>query len=158
MIRRPVCPNHRRSCWVSSESRRSFLFLGREGSQPDDGVTSTINNQFVGVEIALLGDPTLRFQITAPPSNLTSATAGGAVSLAWLPSPEAASQYFVYRSTNGVSGDFVRLTSQSLASASYTDSPAPSGQKTYEVRALKGVTTGSGSFTNVSSGIFTTLN
>ncbi len=110
------------------------------------------------VDIFLLGDPTLRVQITAPASNLTATAAGSTVSLAWTPSPEGASQYFVYRSTNGVPGDFVRLTSQPLASTTYTDSPAPSGQKTYEVRALKGVTTGSGSFTNVSNGIFTTVN
>src|SRR5437899_828786 len=110
------------------------------------------------VDIFLMGDPKIPVQITAPASNLTATTAGSTVSLNWAPSPEVGCQYFVYRSTNGVSGDFVRITGQPLAAAPYTDSSAPSGQKTYEVRALKTVITGSGSFTNLSSGTFTTTN
>jgi len=110
------------------------------------------------VDLFLLGDPTLRVQIQAPASSLSGTPVGSNVALSWNPSTESGAQYLVYRSTNGLSGDFLRLTSQALASATYTDSPAPSGQKTYEVRALKSVTTGSGSFTNLSNGIFTTVN
>ena len=110
------------------------------------------------VDAFLLGDPTLRLQMLAPPSNVSWTTAGSNVSLTWNPSPESGAQYWVYRSTNGVSGDFLRLTAQPLTGPSYTDSSAPSGQKTYEVRALNTVITGSGSFTNVSNGIFTIVN
>jgi hypothetical protein len=124
------------------------------------GLQRTVANygSAYSVDTFLLGDPLLRVQITAPASNLTATSAGSNVSLNWNPSADGGSQYHVYRSTNGVSGDFLRLTSQPLASTTYTDSSAPSGQKTYEVRALKTVITGSGSFTNVSASAFTTVN
>jgi hypothetical protein len=124
------------------------------------GLQWTVANNFnnAQVDIFLLGDPTLRMQITAPASNVTATPAGSTVSLTWVPSPEAASQYFVYRSTNGLSGDFLRLTADPLTNPSYTDSSAPSGQNTYQVRALKALTTGSGSFTNMANGMFITIN
>jgi hypothetical protein len=121
------------------------------------GVSRSITNQEANVETTLLGDPTLRFQVIAPPSGLTPTTNQGSVSLAWTPSAEAGAQYFVYRSTNGLGGDFPRL-SQAINTVGYTDSSPPAGQKTYQVRAAKVITTGSGSFTYLSQAVFTTVN
>ena len=42
--------------------------------------------------------------------------------------------------------------------ATFSDPAPPVGQKVYQVRALQLVTTGSGSFTNLSQGIFVTVN
>src|SRR5260370_25956702 len=88
--------------------------------------TVSYGSSLYSVDIFLLSDPTLRLQILAPGSNLSGTTAGTSVSLSWNRSPEAGAQYWVYRSTNGVSGDFLRLTAQPLTSPIYTDSPAPS--------------------------------
>jgi hypothetical protein len=121
------------------------------------GLTRTITNQTTDVEITLLGDPTLRFQITAPPSNLVATTNQSSVTLNWTPSTEPSAQYSVYRSTNGLDGDFIRLSAP-IASFTFTDNSPPSGAKTYAVRAAKLVTTGSGSFTNLSQSIFATVN
>ncbi len=121
------------------------------------GVGRTITNGYAEVEFTLMGDPTLRFQVVGPASGLTATTNSTSVNLAWTASAEPSAQYFVYRSTNGIAGDFLRL-SQAINSLSYTDSSPPAGQKMYQLRAAKLVTTGSGSFTNLSQGVFTTVN
>ncbi len=121
------------------------------------GVTRTINNGSPDVEISLLGDPTLRFQIIIPPSNLVATTNQSSVSLNWTPTSEANALYFAYRSTNGLNGDFLKL-SQALTATSFTDNSPPAGQKMYQVRAAKLITTGSGSFTNLSQAVFITVN
>jgi hypothetical protein len=121
------------------------------------GVTRTITNRTTDVEITLLGDPTLRFQITAPPSNLVATTNQSSVTLNWTPSSETGAQYSIYRSTNGLDGDFIKLSGP-IAQFTFTDNSRPSGAKMYAVRAARLVTTGSGSFTNLSQCVFTTVN
>jgi hypothetical protein len=121
------------------------------------GVARTINNQYVDVEIALLGDPSLRCQITTPPSNVVATTSQGAVTLNWTQASEPNVLYLVYRSTNGLDGDFVKL-SAAITSLTFTDSSPPSGPKMYAVRAAKLLTTCSGSFTNLSQSAFATIN
>lgn len=103
---------------------------------------------------SLLGDPTLRLQVTAPPAGLEARREGDAVRLTWKPSPEPGAKYFVYRSLNALEGPTQKLVSAPLADAAYVDTAAPEGRKFYQVRALVPVTTGSGSFTNLSQGIF----
>ena len=105
-----------------------------------------------------MGDPTLRLKITAPVSSLTGISNSGNVVLTWNPSSETAAQYFVYRSTNGMSGVFTNLTASWTTALSFTDASPPAGQKVYQVRTAKGVTTASGSYTNLSQGLFTTIN
>jgi hypothetical protein len=103
--------------------------------------------------IALLGDPTLRLQVLAPPRALTKSTKSN-VAIEWTLPLETNANYFVYRSTNGLDGSWIRLTPNPIAETSFTDASAPSGPKMYQVRAAKLVTTGSGSYTNLSQGIF----
>lgn len=102
------------------------------------------------------GDPTLRWQILAPPSNLNG-NDGTTVNLTWTASPEA-SQYWIYRSTSGLTGTWTKLTTDPVSGTSYTDSGAPSGSKLYQARALKLTTSASGSYTNLSMGIFKAVN
>jgi len=101
---------------------------------------------------SLLGDPTLRRFVTAPPRRLTAARAGNRVNLAWTPSPDAAQGYLVYRSENGLSGPFVRVSASPVAGSAFADPSAPSGPLLYQVRACQLLTTGCGAFTNTSQG------
>jgi hypothetical protein len=105
---------------------------------------------------AFLGDPTLRLQILAPAKNLT-ASGRRNVTLTWTGSPET-DQYFVYRSANGLDGPWKRLTTGPIMGNRFTDESSPSGQKLYQVRAAKLTVTGSGSFTNLSQGVFRSVN
>lgn len=104
---------------------------------------------------SLLGDPTLRLFVTAPPVRLTGTRAGTSVRLAWSASPDAADGYLIYRSESGLDGPFVRLSPDPLRTTSYTDSNAPSGPLLYQVRACQLLTTGCGAFTNTSQGVMT---
>ncbi len=103
--------------------------------------------------IAWLGDPTLRFQILAPPSNLTMQQ-GKTIQFKWQPSPEPRVQYWVYRSAASRNGSWSRLTAKPLIQTTFTDLNPLAGPALYQVRALKLTETGSGSFTNLSQGVF----
>ncbi len=107
--------------------------------------------------MTVLGDPTLRWQVLAPAKNVT-ATGTTTVILNWTHSAET-TQYFVYRSTNGLDGPWVKLTTSGVIDGnSYTNASAPPGTKTYQVRAAKLISTGSGSYTNLSQGAFAVAN
>jgi hypothetical protein len=108
--------------------------------------------------LGIMGDPTLRLFPIAPPGAVTAANVGQNVTLTWNPSPESTAQYYVYRSTNGMDGQFLRLTASPISSTAYTDTNAPSGQKVYKVRCLRTVVSGCGSYTNLSQAIFRTTN
>ena len=102
--------------------------------------------------LSIHGDPTLRLHVTAPPTNLVRSEGV----LTWR-AGEPECRYAVYRSTTGgIDGDFVRLTpSAGVGETSFADPVPPrSGARLYEVRALKLENSGSGSYTNLSQGIF----
>jgi hypothetical protein len=106
------------------------------------------------VHVSLLGDPTLKMEIVLPPANLV-ATTNATVNLSWTSSSDSSLLgYHVYRS-NGSS--FTRLTSSPVTATSYQDAPG-SGNYTYMVRAIKLENGYSGTFTNASAGILTTVN
>ena len=107
------------------------------------------------VHIALMGDPTLRMSIVAPPTGLTISTnPTGGCNLNWMPSPDMTAGYAVYRATNA-SGPFMRLNSGLLTTNRFADPSEASA--VYMVRAVKLEVTPSGSYFNSSSGIFETL-
>jgi hypothetical protein len=101
---------------------------------------------------SLLGDPTLRLQIIAPPSNIHWDKQHGR-RLAWNSSPER-DAFWVSRSTNGLSGPWALLTTTPLMTNSFEDSAPPSTPALYQVRSLRLIDTGSGSFTNTSQAVF----
>jgi hypothetical protein len=132
------------------------------GDTLGDGLLRTANdtNSFPnggGRSLAIMGDPTLRLHATAPVSNVIVVNTSP-LTVAWSPSPETNVLYIVYRSINGLDGPFTRLTSTPISATSYVDAAPPSGAKTYQVRALNQVISGSGSYTNLSQGVFTTTN
>lgn len=101
---------------------------------------------------ALLGDPTLRLHVIAPPSGprLEGAT------LAWEPSPDADTAgflgYHVLRGTEA-GGPFARLTKEPVAGTAWTD-PDPPAACVYQVRAVRLQTSPGGSYHNTSQGAF----
>ena len=103
---------------------------------------------------ALLGDPTLRLIIAPPPSALRLRRSSGQVSLSWSRSPTVGALYAVYRSTNSLSGPFIRLNDAPIDVAAYIDPSPPSGHLLYEVRAMEKTFSPTGIFTNLSQGIF----
>lgn len=120
------------------------------------GLIRTIRGRQSVRTTGFFGDPTLRLAVAAPPANLTARQSGNRVMLAWKPSAESGASYCVYRSTNGLAGPFARITSVPVTTTEFTDLSPPRGRKFYMVRAAHCAITASGSFTNLSQGIFTT--
>jgi len=105
--------------------------------------------------MGLMGDPTLRMHVVAPPSALGIRTNGaGGVDLNWNASPDTVVGYHVYRAPT-VAGPFTRLNGSLLTSTNYTDPVVTTN--VYMVRAVKLEVSGSGSYYNASQGIFQDL-
>jgi hypothetical protein len=105
---------------------------------------------------SIMGDPTLRLHTLQPASGLSATPGPGSVALSWSPS-ETGAQYYAYRNTNSLYGPYSVLAGP-LAGTSYTDNAPPSGQKFYMVRAVKTVSSASGTYANLSQGVFVTVN
>ena len=77
----------------------------------------------------------------AAPSGLTATLSGTSVQLAWIDNDSAATQYAIFRTTDG--GTQIKLTALSSASAnSYTDTSVQAGHTyVYAVEAVNSVTT-----------------
>jgi hypothetical protein len=109
------------------------------------------------VHIALMGDPTLRMHVAAPPANLVALPNGpSAVTLYWEASRDPVRGYYVYRAPTPA-GPYSRLTRGYLTERTFTDSTAPAGAKTYMVRAVRLETSASGTYYNPSQGIFASI-
>ncbi len=103
----------------------------------------------------ILGDPTLRLHRVTPPANLGASRQGREVTLSWSASPDPGCVYFVYRSDDGLDG-FGEPLGPPTAGLSIVDKPERL-PALYQVRAARLQPTGSGSFTNLSQGIFVSL-
>jgi hypothetical protein len=117
---------------------------------------SAVNLSSGQVHISLMGDPTLRMQVVAPPNGLTAQNAQGVV-LNWGAAPDSILGYNIYRSDNA-KGPFTKLNRSYITTTTYTDLSSGAGLQTYLVRAVKLETTPSGSFLNTSQGVFTSIN
>jgi hypothetical protein len=110
--------------------------------------------------VYLLGDPTLRAQVVAPPQIQTVVTnwigTNCEVRLTWTASPDAANGYFVCRGTNIENALTNQLGWVPPGTNSFTNSPAVFGSNIhYLVRAASLTTAGGGSFTNLSYATYT---
>jgi len=127
-------------------------------SQNNDGVFyHTPDTDYChGFQIALMGDPTLRQEFVAPPSDPTATKAGANVDLAWTaPSDGTILGYYVYRSTNA-GGPFTEHLGGLITGTGFVDGTPPPNASAlyYMVRALKLETTPSGTYYNLSEGTF----
>ncbi len=144
------------ACWTMNTVWR-FETLA-VGEPLGDGLVRTARGVASTRTTFLLGDPTLRAQVTAPPPRAAGRKRPtGAVEVTWGPSAEATAGYFVYRSVKGLDGPFEKITPTPVRVAGFLDSDAPAARKLYQIRAARLVVTGSGSFTNLSQAAFVTV-
>jgi hypothetical protein len=124
-----------------------------QNNGPNGLYQNQINSAAGEIHIGLMGDPTLRMHVVAPPGAITATTNGGQITLNWTASSDSVLGYHVYRAggTNG----FTRLTTTPITGTSYTDASA-SGAANYMVRAVKLETSASGTYYNPSIGTFLT--
>jgi hypothetical protein len=108
---------------------------------------------------ALMGDPSLRMHILAPPgkvgltNNSDSAAGHTYIKLNWMASPDAGKGYNIYRAT-AMNKQFIKVNSLPVIDTAYIDSSAPRGSNVYMVRTLNLQKSGSGTYYNMSEGIF----
>lgn len=110
------------------------------------------NNQ---VHVALMGDPTLRMHMFAPPSNVSVSTsnANQTVDLTWTASTDQVDGYNIYYSKN-MYGPYTRANTSLITGTSYSHTAPHNGKVYYMVRAERLETTHAGSFYNLSQGSF----
>jgi hypothetical protein len=131
-----------------------------EAGQPLGHALLATENHKTGIGIdrmfAIMGDPTLRVHTLRPVTSLGATVAGGSTSLIWTaPAEQGTFQYYVLRAPN-LSGTFVNLTPNGVATTSYSDSSSGNGSGVqYMVRATQLRNAGLGcSYYNASQGAF----
>ncbi|MCB0779075.1 MAG: hypothetical protein KDC03_05970, partial [Flavobacteriales bacterium] len=112
-------------------------------------------NPYHRVHLGLMGDPSLRMQMVAPPSGLQVTNSGGTASFAWTPSSESVDGYYLYQ-VDG-SGNISRVVPVLLTTTTFQNPTIPfiPGRE-YMVRAVKLETSHSGSYYNLSLGALAT--
>ena len=114
-------------------------------NNPNGGLyRNQINSAAGSIHLGLMGDPTLRLHIVAPPSNV-SASAG---QITWSASPDSVVGYHVYRAATAA-GPFTRVTTSPVTGTSYPTSD----NSVYMVKAVKLQSSPSGTYYNSSQGI-----
>lgn len=105
--------------------------------------------------IALMGDPSLRLHVLAPAANLvvTPIANGAENELNWTASTDPNLGYHVYRSS-ALEGPYLPITSQPETGLRHTDPCPEDGENFYMVRAVELRTSPSGSYHNLSQGVF----
>ncbi|HOP96447.1 MAG TPA: glycoside hydrolase family 9 protein [Verrucomicrobiota bacterium] len=110
------------------------------------------NNCANWVHVALMGDPTLRMHVVAPPSAVQVRRAGDDAVLTWTASADDVLGYNVYRAAS-LDERFTRLNAEPVIETQFTDAGAP-GNSVYMVRAVKRQASASGTYVNLSQGGF----
>ncbi len=103
--------------------------------------------------IALIGDPTLRMHIVEPPSSLSAVESGEVINLSWLLPSEIPLGYHIYRSANAY-GPYIRLNEEITTENQFADIEPLGGHAVYMVRAIVLEEAASGTYYNLSQGIF----
>lgn len=108
------------------------------------------------VHLALMGDPTLRQHVVAPPATVQVTDAWPQAIVGWTASTDPIDGYHVYRAANPA-GPFTRLTSALVTGTSFVDSAPLTTTATYMVRARRVEVVPTGSYHNLSQGAFVTV-
>jgi hypothetical protein len=117
------------------------------------------DNYYRRVHIALMGDPTLRLKYENPPVNpiATYGQQAGSAQISWTSNGDPSATYKVYRAQSD-DQPFEEIGETATNQFSFIDNTPLSGQSIYLIRAKSLNTTGSGSFYNLSSGVFVPFN
>ncbi|MBL0126792.1 MAG: hypothetical protein IPP83_04905 [Flavobacteriales bacterium] len=115
----------------------------------EDGWQSSIGRTHLG----LMGDPSIRMKMLAPPSNIAITNSSGIASFAWTATAETGiAGYHVYQFDAGT-GAITRLTATPVSGTSYLNPAIPFvAGRDYMVRAVKLEVSPSGSYWNQSLG------
>ncbi|MEZ5967176.1 MAG: fibronectin type III domain-containing protein [Planctomycetota bacterium] len=104
------------------------------------------------VHLALMGDPTLRQHVIAPPSSVTAGATSGAIQLGWTASADPVAGYHVYRAAFP-EGPFTRITATPATGTTFTDANPLAGSNAYLVKAVRLELSPSGTYWNSSQGV-----
>jgi hypothetical protein len=104
------------------------------------------------VHISMMGDPTLRAFPLAPPSNVQLSITD-TLNFSWNPAWQPVDGYEIYYA-HSYDGPFQRAIRRAIPATSYSLAMLPSGHYVFMVKSAAIQTTGSGSFNNLSQGIF----
>lgn len=105
-----------------------------------------------GIHISLLGDPTLRLHIVAPPTDFIAESIPAGTRLNWKASAEHSAHYHLYRANNEC-GPYQKIASHASDSCQLVDKEGKAGDW-YMIKAVILQPTVSGSYYNASQGIF----
>jgi hypothetical protein len=120
--------------------------------------TYDYNSDNRAIHVNLLGDPTLRMHIVCPVNTLQSAiTADSSVMLAWKPADDSIIGYYIYK-LDTLENKYNRITPSPVAETLFEDTLPDAGNNYYMVRTFKLSQVASGSYYNLSQGIFDTIN
>jgi len=114
------------------------------------------DNYYRRTHICMMGDPTLRLIYEKAPLNISSSAISNsnAVNISWQSNGDAAANYLIFRA-NSYNGNFVQIGATTANQTNFIDpSPLPN-LNIYLVRARSLCVTGSGSYYNLSPGVFT---
>jgi PKD repeat protein len=104
------------------------------------------------VHIALMGDPTLRNDVVAPPSNVSANMEGFHATIHWTASSDSVLGYHVYRKYETIE-DYVRVNAEIVEDTFFIDSCLfDIGNYDYMVRAIVLQRSPSGTYYNLSQG------
>lgn len=141
---------------LASGETLGYSTVETQNSCDNDGYPNYFGS--CGSHSSLLGDPTLRAHIIAPPTNVSLSPACDLIDLNWDASADpGVVGYQVFRSTEEFSG--YSLVSPGLINTlTFTDNNPPADTLYYQVRAIKMESGGTGgSYWNNSTGAFANL-
>lgn len=125
--------------------------LVQNNNNPSDYWTGFFANN---IHIALMGDPTLRMHMIAPPTSLTATPSVNKmkVDLKWTASAVTVEGYNIYVSTSPY-GQYSKINGSVIKDTKFTHNATGNGTFYYMIRAQRLETTRSGSFQNLSQGV-----
>ncbi|MDO8951551.1 MAG: T9SS type A sorting domain-containing protein [Draconibacterium sp.] len=110
-----------------------------------------------GTHTSLLGDPTLRMHIIRPVNSLKPAiTKDNSVILSWNQAEDSIVGYYIYK-LDTLTKKYVRISDSPVTETFFEDLNPVEGNNYYMVRTLKLSKVASGSYFNLSQGIFDTI-
>jgi hypothetical protein len=122
-----------------------------------DYLYPTTSYGYLQIHIALMGDPTTRQNVVEPASDFSVSqdSCNQRFILNWLGSSDTAVHHYIVFRANHIDSVFTEIgTTQNLT---FTDSFPLSGNNIYMLRGLKLQISGSGSYFNLSQGLFDTI-